>query len=512
MVTGGAMLLFTALTGGATLAAQEASPYIPLGHWTMPLIEHLIATRLIEDPAPLTRPLRQRDVLSALRAADTSHAPAAARAAVRVLASELEPPRNGASPWFRLGGEVGAATATDALRDPLEIDRGVPPRDAGPDRGFAHGGLALDARLGALVAVTHPYFDTRLKYDPDYFGKKDRFIAGRNAEAYLAARWRFGELAFGALDRNWGPPALQGLIVSSSPYGYDHLALTIGTARVQLQALLTQLDDAPDTSGAANHRYFFVHRLLVRPGKRGHTTRALWDASVAAGPGRTLEPWLVNVLNPGLLVEYDQDVAVNSLLGADWETRAGGVTVFGQLLIDDFQIDRGGQGDSEPPSYGVTLGARGAAHGAGWTAYYTRVTNLTYRTPNPAETVARRSVGLGRSFADYDQLTLSASLLPAAGLLLSPEATLVRQGEGDFRQPYPPVADYGTTPTIFAGVVQRTARLALGASWQRGPWGVTGNGGVHFVRNVGHVRGMNETTWVGTVSLNYRFRVEGELP
>src|SRR5207249_6048281 len=142
----------------------------------------------------------------------------------------------------------------------------------------------------------------------------------------------------------------------------------------------------------------------------------------------------------------------------------------------------------------------------------TQVANLTYRTGNPAEAVESRLVGLGRNFSDYDQLTLRAGLLAGPGVLLQPEATLLRQGQGDFRLPYPPVAAYGTTPTLFAGVVERTVRLAVGATWQRGAWGLSGNGGVHFLHNAGHVTGVNDTKWVGSVTLSYRFHVEGVLP
>src|SRR2546430_14885689 len=56
-----------ALTGGATLAAQDASPYVPLQHWAMPSVEHLIATGVIVDPTPLTRPLKRGDLVRALR-------------------------------------------------------------------------------------------------------------------------------------------------------------------------------------------------------------------------------------------------------------------------------------------------------------------------------------------------------------------------------------------------------------------------------------------------------------
>src|SRR5439155_167715 len=201
------------------------------------------------------------------------------------------------------------------------------------------------------------------------------------------------------------------------------------------------------------HRFFVVHRLLWRPGAA--TTLGFWEGGIAAGHARTLEPWFANILNVGLLVEYDRNITVNSLLGVDFESRLGGVKLFAQALLDDIQVDRQAASDSEPPSYGVTLGAETVVQGVVITGFYTQVANLTYRTPNPAEAVESRLVGLGRNFSDYDQLTLRASLLAGPGVLVQPEATLLRQGEGDFRLPYPPVAAYGTTPTLFAGDVER---------------------------------------------------------
>src|SRR5256714_7180039 len=67
------LLLIPALTGGAMLVCQEPSAYVPLDDWTMPYVEHLIATGAIPAPPPLTRPLRRSDVLRALAAADTGH-------------------------------------------------------------------------------------------------------------------------------------------------------------------------------------------------------------------------------------------------------------------------------------------------------------------------------------------------------------------------------------------------------------------------------------------------------
>ena len=495
---------FPALTGGAMLVCQQPSPYLPRAHWATPYLEHLIARGVIEDPTPLTRPFVQADVVRVLEHADTTRLGSAGRRVVHAILAALRRPNSDEKAWARADGEISTSAASQARRDPL--------RPAGPGHATAAGGLALQALLGPLTLVTHPIFDTRLKYDPDYEGKKDRVIAGRNAEAYIDARFRYGEVVFGSLDRNWGPPALDGLLVSSSPYSYDHLGLVLGTGRLQLQAIMTQLDDLPDTSGALNHRYFVAHRLVWRPGARRGTTLGLWEGEIAAGPARTLEPWFANILNLGLLVEYDRNVSVNSLLGVDWESRLGGVTLFGQALLDDIQIDRATKADSEPPSYGLTLGAEKTLGGAVWTVYYTRVANLTYRTSNPAEAVESRLVGLGRNFSDYDQLTLRAGLLAGPGVLVQPEATLLRQGQGDFRQPYPPVSAYGTTPTLFAGVVERTLRVAIGGTWQYGAWGLVGNGGVHFRHNADHVTGVSDTKWVGELTLSYRFHLQGAVP
>src|SRR5438046_9481753 len=108
----------------------------------------------------------------------------------------------------------------------------------------------------------------------------------------------------------------------------------------------------------------------------------------------------------------------------------------------------------------------------------------------------RRGVGLGRNFSDYDQLTLRASMIVGPGVLLEPEVTVLRQGQGDFRLPYPTVAQYASTPTLFAGTVTRTIRLALGGSAAHGRWTPTGSARVHVSHN-----GPETTRLAGSVAL-----------
>src|SRR2546427_1652584 len=88
--------LVPALTGGAMLGAQQPSPYLPLGHWATPYLEHLIARGAIADPSPLSRPLAQADIVRALSAADTTRLGGAERQVVRaILAAPGRPPADG---------------------------------------------------------------------------------------------------------------------------------------------------------------------------------------------------------------------------------------------------------------------------------------------------------------------------------------------------------------------------------------------------------------------------------
>lgn len=483
----------------AVAVLQDASPYVPMSHWSMPYVEHWIARGVLHDPAPLTRPLSRQDLSGALAAVDTAALGADERRAWEAIRAELLDQERGAA--VRFGVHAGVAAATHSRRDPL--------RAAGPDKGTASGGASLELRLGPVVAVTRPYFDTRLRSDPDYQGIKTRAIAGRNAEAYVGARWRFGAAFFGITDRNWGPTQVESLLLSPSPYGYDHLLLSLGTSSLRIEGLVTQLDDMLDTAGVANHRYFIAHRLLVRPS--GRLTIAFWEGTLLAGPDRALEPWFANILNLGLLAQYDQGTSANNQVGVDAAWHVGHTRLFGSFLLDDIQVDRSTATDQEPAQYAATIGAQRGLGPWEWTAFYTQVANLTYRTQNPVEALIRRNVGLGRDFSDYDQLTVRAGRF-VGPVLLSPEVTLLRQGEGDIRAPYPPVAAFPTTPTILSGVVERTVRLALGARADRRRFGARADVGVHLVHNAGHVSGASDTRFVGSVAVEYRMTWSHPLP
>jgi hypothetical protein len=505
-----ALIIAAAALSASPLRAQEASPYVPLEHWTMPYVEHLIARGVIPDPTPLTRPLKRADLVRVLRAVDTLIVSDNVAKTVHRLLTALEPRRSGTR--YRVDGDVGIAAATYARRDPLAAIDSTGPRQAGAGHGTVNGGLNFEGQFGRVVAVTHTYFDTRLKYDPDWYGFKNRSIAGRTAESYLSAQWPIGELFFGRMDRNWGPSGIQGLLLSDDPYGLDHLGLALGTARFQLQAIATQLDDRTDSTGAVVHRYMAQHRLWLRPDRRW--SFALWEGSVLSGRDRAFEPWYLNILNVGYLEQFNTNTSANSFVGLDFE-RHGNLTVYGQLMLDDIQIDRKTALDQKPSSYGLTVGAKGGLgfSALAWTVFYTRVTNLTYRNEDNLQVPLYHLLGTGRNFDDYDQATLQLGFLARPGLLIEPEVALLRQGEGDPRLPHPAVSAYPTTPTIFQGVVEHTLRVAVSGNYAPSErFGFTFGAGLHHVTNFQHASGDTRTRFVGSVGVSYRFGGEGALP
>ncbi|HUK63198.1 MAG TPA: hypothetical protein VLV15_07695, partial [Dongiaceae bacterium] len=152
------------------LSAQSASPYVPLEHWGMPFVEHLISTGVLADPTPLTRPFRKHDLADALGAVDTTKLSASMRATVRRLLAEWRPALP--EPRYRAEVSAGGAAATHTVRDPLSLDRGVNPARI-DERGFGNVGLDVQLTFGPIVAVSHPVVDTRLNHDPEWYATTD---------------------------------------------------------------------------------------------------------------------------------------------------------------------------------------------------------------------------------------------------------------------------------------------------------------------------------------------------
>jgi hypothetical protein len=501
-----AMILpLLAALAAVSLHAQQASPYIPVDDETMPYVEHLIRAGVIADPDPLTRPLRRGDVVAALQAADTTGATAAVRATVRALLARLVPASG--SPSYRADLYLQAAAANQDRRDPL--------RPVGDGYVAGRGGMRLSAAFGPVALSSHAYIDQYLQFDPDYTGNKSKNPPGRLTDAYISVQGKYGEAFLGALNRNWGPTGLDGFLTSPYAYSYDHLMLRAGTRAVRAEVLTTQLDDMTDTAGVVIHRYWASARVLMRPWK--WMVASVDNATLWYGPTRTFEPRFLNPLKLSFITVNDDNLSdsQNSLLNGSLRLALPrGIVLQGSLLVDAISGGIDAHAPDPLPTRGAIDGVADipVAHGMAVRVWTGAVSAYAYRAPSgPQNTVMLRGVGLGENFADYWETGVTVSLVPWPFILLRPELVFLKQGEGDFRLPNPPLPVAG--PVIFEGVIERTLRLGLAgeASILR-RLDLDLNAGVHRIENAEHQTGVSRTRFVGRVALTYRFGGAVRLP
>ena len=486
------------LLGAAPLAAQS-SPYVPLDDVAYRYADALRARGALGDLPALERPWTARQMRDAL-ARDSARLTSAplrrwADALLAALAKHELVPATAGAPAGRIAATVIATAQSSGRRELMLADDSTHVEPGASLR------LAMSA--GPVVAASRLLVDRRLKRDPEFLGKKDRAITARMEDAYVAAQWRWGEAFLGRTRRVWGLPETGGLLLGDYAYGYDHAAARIGTDRLALRSLVAKLEDVAFAADSTAQRWLSIHRLS---GRIGRVELAASEAVVYGGPGRQLELTLVNPVSLWGLAQYDEKEQLNMLYSLEASWRIGAAARLGaQLLVDDVQVDDCEGGCEEPPSWGVTVGAEGLPLGGAqrWFASYARLTNLAYRTSLPYERYAWREVGLGLGFSDFDEARLGVDLALGALPPVRIYGALRRQGEGDYRLPYPAVADYATTPTIFAGEVARIARLAASAGGRL-------PGGVELSADVGvnRVTGGNAIAGPEGTRLEGRLRVE----
>jgi hypothetical protein len=484
-----------------TAVRAQATPYVPLDDPRLPLFEHLVARGDVSDPSPFVRPFLRSEATRVLAAADT--APTSGNGElIHTLREAWSVPD--AESWYSAGVRVGGQAYSHARRDPLHI--------AGPRGASPYGDATLEAAYANVILVSRPAIEPRLSKDIDWPGRSNLRVTGRLIDGYVSAQFKFARLFYGQLDRNWGPVGLPGIPLSNYGYEREGLGIDIGSRTVRLSALATDLHDGPDSTGQIAHRYYFVHRLGVRVSQRFEV--AAWEGIIVAGQGRNFESRYRNPVSIGYLANTIGLGAEgnNEMLGLDlhWRVR-GHTSLEAQLALDDFYYQRRYENRDR---YAFTLAALGPLGArAAWRAFYTQVSSLALRTFDPSESFADASVGVGRNFSDNDQVTATLTLPITTHWLITPELTVLRQGEGAIDDPYPAFGspELQATPTLFIGTVERTYRAAVGISGRQGPVDLTANAGFHHVVNSGHVAGASVNRFEGRVQLTIGISHRGVL-
>ncbi len=341
--------------------------------------------------------------------------------------------------------------------------------------------------------------DEALAEDPTYHGKVWRGFAGDVEDAFVHLDAGPFQATAGRFASFWG---IRNSLVLAENSRLDGIGWRYRWGPLTLSYRLARLDGlSPLRDGVAEfeNRYFAGHRLDV------HVSNAVrigaFETVIFGGPGRQIELFYLNPLIFFHGSQLNEGADDNTALGFDFTVKPMlGLKLYGQLFVDDFQIEKKQQGDQETDQYGIVVGAYAAdlVSATDLRCEYTRVTNWTFNQilSRNRYTLNDRPLGAARG-NDYDELTVSVIRWLNENLTVRGNGSLLRQGEGrvtaEWTAPWFDVeGDYSEPfPT---GVVERTAALSVGLhGFVDRRLFVDLEGGMRFTRNHRHIDGDHTT-------------------
>ncbi len=312
--------------------------------------------------------------------------------------------------------------------------------------------------------------------DPDYTGKKWRGLAGDVETAAIYFKKGGLSITLGRQRMFWGPQPVN-LILSETAEPLDLLSAGYGKGRLTFSFLFVRLDESrPDSSDFVrlqgqtfkDNRYLVGHRLDIL--LRNNFRLGLFETSLFGGEGRPPELYYLNPLQFFHAAQLNENEDDNTILGFDffWLPLRG-YGLYGQMIVDDFQIDRQSQGDEEPDEIafmcGLLKSGRPSSFSPDVKLEYVKITNRTYHQSQPRNRYLFRNKLLGHPLGpDADSLSLVLRFWPGLRQYAELELSYSRHGEGSIYAPWDePWADVeGDYDEPFpTGVVEKSINLAV---------------------------------------------------
>jgi len=507
------LFIFTLLFLFPVLAGASLHQTLPPWHWAYQFIGELRLRGCFEDLYAMNRPYTRGEVAEALVRIEnrlkkrelslSSSDLKLLKKLVREFQEEMKElesktPENGK---VRLGARVQS-----------DVDK--PGDDKAKYRGIYRSKISVP--LGTHVEIYNGIsFNQYLIDDTTYVGKKWRGIVGYTEQAYTAAslgRFRF---KFGRDFLRWGAGESGTLLFSDVARPMDQFTASAQLGPFRYTFLASALDDitfyskTADSSGSFSaKRYISAHRLDVNL-MNGRLQCAVTEAVLYGGINRQLD-WVF--LNPFIFYHGSQlnksgsdntfgTVDVSFFPVKRWE-------LYGSLLIDDIQLEKTGPGDLEPNEIGWLTGSRLAdpfgVSGLTLSGEYVRVTNRTYKTPNPWETFIHRNKPLGYPLGDdFDYWQMGVSKWFGGNLWLELKYSQTRKGEGSLFALWDApwfayTVEQGYSEPFPTGVVEKRNEFSFSFRYYPSVhWGVEGEFCSHRRKNSNHILGQREdgTTW-----------------
>lgn len=355
-------------------SAQFGLAYLPITDQAYDQLGALERMGCVPARVSAYRPYQVRSIRAAL---------IRARADARCQGSILEEltkrftiTRRDANAGLRGGASVTAQGTALSKGEFLPLWDNVQPKDEGTPTavGIVHGRLSVgDGADDHVVVVGDGYAESNGRNDPTDRAQGFRHTAAvvDFSEAYVNARAGIVSFSFGREQEAWLGEGINSLILSANGPPIDRLAVEFHTAHWEGRAIVGELDKvvlsaAQDSLNSTvnpqdYYRFLYGHALTWKPDRMIEAT--IGETALISSGSNTLDLYYVNPFVPYIVTKNDsgrKDDAANDNLTAffGFKLRPGPVTLTGELLIDDIQIDASDRLHT-PDQLGWQLGASG---------------------------------------------------------------------------------------------------------------------------------------------------------
>ncbi|MEW5922512.1 MAG: capsule assembly Wzi family protein [Candidatus Zixiibacteriota bacterium] len=369
-------------------------------------------------------------------------------------------------------------------------------------------GRGYESVRGGLIARPYPrlfiytgfLLDEKMHDDPDYAGKKWRGLAGEIENSYMAYDAGSLDILLGRFSSFWGP-INQSLILSETARAMDALSLRLQWKKLHFTYQFGKLSrvDTTITSGAFDNRFFAGHRIDFKP--ISNLRIGLFETIIFGGPGRSVDLTYLNPIMFYHAAQLNENVDDNTFLGLDfdWYIR-NRHKLYGQLMVDDMQVDDEAAGDQEPDEIGWQIGFNSIDlfNRFDLSLEYLKITNRTYNQKLPRNRYENRGELIGHAFGpDGDRLQMMVTHWFGFERKISLDLSYQRRGEGRYDDTWTePWEDYdGDYTELFpTGIVEKSLKSSLhAAGFYRNIAFINIEAGLEHVKNFKNNSGDNRT-------------------
>jgi len=336
-------------------------------------------------------------------------------------------------------------------------------------------------RAEGAIHYVNPYItlanrttvDQNYKYDPNFAGdlsKSDHWLYGRVNEAYINLNYKGFNFFLGRMKRNWGDINEKSLILSSTPYSYDHILFDYSAKYFKLSLIYAPLENMdaleffPDTIiiKVNNARKHFVgHRLDIQFTKNLQV--AFSEMAIYGGENRPFELAFMNPMNFYYALQRNDKKYMSGLWSAEifWKPLPK-MTLYTQFLLDDIVVNNDPGEDYReqyPDRLGFNFSVKTADYflnGLNSSISYIRIWNRTYQSRRTYENYHYRNLGLGYPCASCEEFKIKLAYWNFFPLFIKNETIIGRYGNVELNDLFMLKKEPFPVPPVIHNVVNTT--------------------------------------------------------